>query len=246
MKISIIIPAYNEEKYVAKTVDAALKQTYPDFEVIVVNNNSTDGTKTVVSQYLSDSRLSLIDEPKQGLLFARNAGLAHATGEVLAQLDADCIPDHDWLATAAPYFEKQDVVALSGPYDYFDAAWYFRYFMLLNQKFFFGFMNWFIQKRKMGAFLIGGNAFIRTEALRKAGGYNTDLAFYAEDIDTACRVAKFGKIMYLSNLVVKTSARRFKQQGFFTIQKKYNTAFFTMMRGRSVDQKLTTETVHPR
>jgi glycosyltransferase involved in cell wall biosynthesis len=246
MKISVVIPAYNEEKYIATTLDAVLAQDYPDFEVIVVNNNSSDNTAQVIAAYEHDARIRIVNEAQQGLLFARNAGLAAATGEVLAQLDADCIPSTHWLSDAAAYFNDAKVVGVTGPYEYYDASPYFRMFTKLSQQVSFGVISWYVQREKKGALLIGGNAFIKIAVLKKVGGYNTTLQFYAEDTDTASRIAPYGKVLFVPSLSIKTSARRFATQGFFTIQKKYNQAFFALMRGKQFSHEHSSETIHPR
>jgi glycosyltransferase involved in cell wall biosynthesis len=87
-KVSIIIPAYNAMTYLPETVDSVLKQTYNDFEVIVVNDSSTDETEQWVSQ-IADSRVKLISQENQGAAGARNNGIGHAQGEYIAFLDAD-------------------------------------------------------------------------------------------------------------------------------------------------------------
>jgi cellulose synthase/poly-beta-1,6-N-acetylglucosamine synthase-like glycosyltransferase len=199
-----------------------------------------------VNAYLRDERVHLIQESRQGLLFARNAGLAAATGEVLAQLDADCLPDTHWLSNAAPYFANPAIVGVTGPYDYYDGSWYFRFVALMSQKLLYRFFSWYLQKKKRGALLIGGNAFIRKTALQKAGGYNTALQFYAEDTDTAKRIVPFGKIIFDIALVMKTSHRRFATQGFFTTSMNYYKAFFSLAIGRDYSNEQSAETVHPR
>ncbi|MDB5254700.1 MAG: hypothetical protein JWL92_76 [Candidatus Nomurabacteria bacterium] len=246
MKISVVIPAYNEEKYIAKTIDAVLAQEYSDFEVVVVNNNSSDNTANIVRLYLGDERVRLVEESRQGLLFARSAGLAAATGAVLAQLDADCLPNKHWLSIASPYFKDPHVVGVTGPYDYYDGSWYFKFFALASQKTLYRFFSWYLQKKKRGALLIGGNAFIRKTALEKAGGYNTALQFYAEDTDTAKRIVPFGKIVFDTGLVMKTSHRRFATQGFFTTSMNYYKAFFSLAIGRTYSSEQSAEIVHPR
>jgi glycosyltransferase involved in cell wall biosynthesis len=87
-KVSIIIPAYNAMTYLPETVDSVLKQTYNDFEVIVVNDSSTDETEQWVSQ-IADSRVKLISQENQGAAGARNNGIGHAQGEYIEFLDAD-------------------------------------------------------------------------------------------------------------------------------------------------------------
>jgi hypothetical protein len=74
---------------------------------------------------------------------------------------------------------------------------------------------------KKGAVLIGGNNFIRADILNKAGGYDTSIIFYGEDTNTAKRVAPHGKVVFDPQLSVKTSARRFKEEGSVRITVKY-------------------------
>ena len=89
-KVSIVIPCYNLVPYVRQAVDSALAQTYSNFEVIVVNDGSTDDSLQVLRQY--GSRVKLVDQKNQGLGAARNHGIAKAEGEFILPLDAD-----DWI-----------------------------------------------------------------------------------------------------------------------------------------------------
>ena len=100
MKFSVIIPLYNKAPYIRKALESVLAQTYIDYEVIVVDDGSTDGSAEIAESFLQDpasrfspfaSRLSLFKQPNQGVSAARNAGVAQAQGEYLAFLDAD-----DW------------------------------------------------------------------------------------------------------------------------------------------------------
>jgi glycosyltransferase involved in cell wall biosynthesis len=87
--VSIIMPAYNNEDTIARAIDSCLAQTYPDFELLVVENGSTDQTSRIVSRYASeDERIHLLHSPK-GRSRARNVGLKAATGAYLQFLDAD-------------------------------------------------------------------------------------------------------------------------------------------------------------
>jgi glycosyltransferase involved in cell wall biosynthesis len=123
MKVSVVIPAYNEENWVGKTLEAVLKVDYPDFEVIVVDNASIDKTSEVVETYVKkDPRVKLVHQPKKGLLNAREAGRLEATGDIIAQLDADCLPAPDWISKAVKYFDDENIVGVSGPYRLYDAT----------------------------------------------------------------------------------------------------------------------------
>ena len=227
MKISVVIPAYNEEKNIADTIQAVLAQDYNDFEVIVVNNASKDKTAEVASKF----PVNLVHEQRKGLLWARECGRVNAKGDLIVNIDADCLPDSNWLSNGVRHFTDPSIVAVTGPYDYHDGDWLFRNVSLQIQKHLYHLMNSTIQFPyiKKGAVLIGGNNFIRSEVLKKTGGYNTALVFYGEDTDTAKRVSKYGKVKFDKNLQMKTSARRFKDEGTLNITIKYIYHFFKVI-----------------
>lgn len=114
MKISIIVPVYNKEKYLAQCLDSLLSQTFTDFEIICINDCSTDSSLEIVNSYLEkDSRISLINlEKNLGLGFVRNLGIEKSKGEYLAWIDADDYIDETYLEelynTAIKY--KADVI----------------------------------------------------------------------------------------------------------------------------------------
>ena len=89
-KISVIMPAYNVERYIGKSIQSVLSQTYADFELIIVNDGSSDGTFSVVKEYQSgDGRIRYIEQINQGVSVARNTGIEAATGRYISFLDAD-------------------------------------------------------------------------------------------------------------------------------------------------------------
>ncbi|HBE20262.1 MAG TPA: glycosyl transferase [Cyanobacteria bacterium UBA11149] len=102
-RVSIIIPLYNKANYIAETIQSAIAQTFPDWEILIVDNGSTDGSWETV-QEIHDSRIRLLQSPKQGPGAARNYGLSYARAEWIQFLDAD-----DWLE--ADHLEKQLTVA---------------------------------------------------------------------------------------------------------------------------------------
>lgn len=94
--ISIVVPLYNKEKYIRKTIDYILNQTYQDFEIIVVNDGSTDNSVAEVEK-IQDSRIRLVSQKNAGVSAARNLGIQKAKGEFIAFLDADDVWDKDYL-----------------------------------------------------------------------------------------------------------------------------------------------------
>lgn len=92
-KISIIIPVYNVKRYLRKCIDSILAQTFTDYEVILVNDGSTDGSEEICAQYaMNDSRIIVVNQSNGGLSAARNTGLKIACGEYIAFVDSD-----DWI-----------------------------------------------------------------------------------------------------------------------------------------------------
>ncbi len=228
LKASIVIPAYNEEKVISPTLRAILAQDYPDFEVIVVNNASKDRTHEVAASFPG---VKVVDESRKGLLWARERGRIEATGDIIVNIDADCLPEKNWLSHGIAFFDNPKIVGVTGPYDYFDGGWVFRNVSFLFQSNIYWVVSRIVQLPfiKQGAILIGGNNFIRKEALEKAGGYNTALTFYGEDTDTAKRVAKSGYVLFSRSVVMKTSARRFIEEGKVNITLKYLYHFFRVL-----------------
>src|SRR5881396_859769 len=96
MDISVIVPFYNEAGYVERCAQALLAQDYPKerYEVIMVDNNSSDGSAETVRRYPG---IKLLSEGLQGDFAARNRGLAAATGKLVAFTDSNCAPEKDWL-----------------------------------------------------------------------------------------------------------------------------------------------------
>jgi tetratricopeptide (TPR) repeat protein len=86
--VSLIVPVYNGEAFIAQAIDSVLAQTYPHWELIVVDDGSTDGTSAVLSRF-ADGRIRCIHQANQGLAATRNAGIALARGQFLTFLDAD-------------------------------------------------------------------------------------------------------------------------------------------------------------
>ena len=181
--VSIVIPAYNEEGQLALCLDAIARQTVKPLEVIVVDNNSTDGTVAVASRY---PFVNLLREPKQGPVYARDRGFNAARGEVIGRLDADSIIAPDWVETVTRIFADRLINAASGQMIYRNVA-----------------MPWLfdaIDRRvrrylsvKMGSygeqFLLGSNMAIRRSAWRKVRDEVCHERRLHEDIDLACHLA---------------------------------------------------------
>ncbi len=227
MKISFVIPAFNEEVVLPEcllAIQKELQNTPCDAEVVVVNNASTDRTKDVA---LAFDKVRVVDEPIKGLVAARSAGFAATTGELVANIDADVILPEGWLKKVLFEFEKdKKLVALSGPFIYYDLSRATRAMV----KFFYGiaYVTYLLNQYvfHIGAMLQGGNFIIARAAWVKAGGFDTSISFYGEDTDVAKRLSAVGKVKWTFALPVYSSGRRLKAEGIVHMSIKYTLNYF--------------------
>ena len=118
--ISIIVPIYNVEEYLRECLDSIQKQTYPNFECIMVNDGSTDNSKQIAEEYLVDSRFKLINQSNQGLSSARNTGISRIREEstFVAFVDSDDYVYPNFLETLVEYIEE-DVDIIEGMVEHY-------------------------------------------------------------------------------------------------------------------------------
>jgi glycosyltransferase involved in cell wall biosynthesis len=238
MKISFVIPAYNEERFLGKCLDAVTREARgkeKDVEIIVVNNASTDGTRAVAERY---PNVTIVDESRKGIVFARHAGFAASHGELIANVDADTIITPEWLDTTLAEFEKNPkLVALSGPFVYYDLPLSAQYGVSIfyGIVYFFYILNRFIFR--VGSVVQGGNFVVRRSALKTIGGYDTSIAFYGEDTDIARRMSKIGDVKFTFKLSALSSGRRLAKEGLVTTGARYGVNYLWMtFRGRPLSK----------
>lgn len=124
VRLSFVIPAYNEEACLGKCLDSIMAETrhFPgQTEVIVVDNASSDRTWVVASSYPG---VHIVYEPRKGIVWARQAGYTAAGGDLIANIDADNMLTKGWLTKVLKEFSRNNkLVALSGPLVYHDVSW---------------------------------------------------------------------------------------------------------------------------
>lgn len=111
-KVSVIIPVYKVENYIAATVQSVLTQTYTNFELLIIDDGSPDRSIEICQQF-SDPRIKIIHQPNRGVAAARNTGIRHAQGEYLAFLDADDLWEPTKLAKHVEHLEQTPTVGVS-------------------------------------------------------------------------------------------------------------------------------------
>jgi glycosyltransferase involved in cell wall biosynthesis len=185
-QVSVIIPSYNSARFVAQAVESALAQTYPDFEVIVVDDGSTDHTQVVLASY--SNRIRTIYQENRGPAAARNTGFRRSRGDYLLFLDSDDLIPPDKLALHVPFLETQPGFGLVY------SAWQQINedgTQVLGQ----------VRPNKQGQllkdilrrdlFFFPGAAVIRRECLERVGPFDESL-YGCEDADMWLRLARAG------------------------------------------------------
>jgi len=207
-KISLIIPAYNEEKYIGTCLEYAIKNSNNLFmEIIVIDNASTDNTSAIALKY---PNVRVVREDKKGLTKARQRGYEESKGDILAYIDADTRMPELWCDVLIKEFDKnKNLVCLSGPCFYYDIS--------LIKKIFVKYVYWYLLGMPtyyfVGYMVQGSNFAIKRETLNKMNGFDTNIEFYGEDTNIARRASEFGKVKFKSDFIIYASGRRFYNQG---------------------------------
>lgn len=226
-KISLVIPAHNEENYIGTCMSHALNNANGKFsEVIVVDNASSDRTRQVAEQAAKNAQnVRVVHEHRKGPAHARQRGFEEAKGDIVAYIDADTRMPTGWSDTIVSEFKNDpNLVCLSGPYIYHDipkwqqpilsAYWYA---MAMPVYFAVGYMA------------IGGNLAIRRDTLQKMSGFDTSVPFYGDDTNLARRANQYGKVKFKPSFVMHTSARRLEGQGLLKTLALYNINYFSQV-----------------
>ncbi|MEO5628126.1 MAG: glycosyltransferase family 2 protein [Candidatus Saccharimonadales bacterium] len=204
-RFSIVIPAYNEEAYLADTLQSLKKQTFRgEVEVIVVDNNSTDATAQVAKQ----AGAKLVSEKNVGVCWARQAGTQAAKGQIIVSTDADTTFDKDWLANIDDVFTANpDIVAIAGRCKFVDPPYWARVYPAIL----FGSVNFIYQLT--GKTIYGSATNI---AFRKSSwdSYDTSLTQGGDELHLIHNLQTKGKVAFYNDNPTYTSSRRLTR-GFF-------------------------------
>jgi len=204
MLVSVVVPAYNEERYLGLCLESLVRQRHTGFdvEIIVVDNGSDDRTAEVARSY----GVRVVSEPRMGVARARQAGFEAARGMLIASTDADSVPPCDWLERfVASLMKHPDVLGVYGPVSVLDSKpgveslfiYVSTAFMWLT-----GFMG--------RPTFCGPNFAVWRDAWERAGGFNTEWAS-AEDVNLSLKLARIGKVWFCPGIRVPSSARRTSQ-----------------------------------
>ncbi len=217
--VSVVIPAFNEEKNIGKCIESLIaQQTTHDYEVVIVDNASTDRTFDVATKYKGRLNLRVLKEPLKGRGQARFTGCRAAKGDIILSLDGDSTAPPNWIETMTAPLADPNIVAVTGTGKIEDCT------RRINVTF-----NTF-QPISMVVYrmlfkhywLTGYNFAIKTAIYKQAGEFNPKTKSN-EDTELAFRVAKHGKIKFLK-YPVTVSGRRVSK-GFVKGMMPYLTGY---------------------
>ena len=201
-RVSVVMPVYNSQKYLAEAIDSILAQTFGDFELLCVDDGSSDNSAAIIQSYAQrDSRVKLIQhEQNLGSSSARQTGLRRAQGEYVAMCDSDDTCRHERLEKQLAFMRANPAIGVLGGQalkttpDMQPLAPHTvpqRHSLIVLHLF-------------LGLFIVGGTAMIRREQLEAVGGYDERIRF-AEDLDLWTRFAMQGGVRFhnLPDVLIK-------------------------------------------
>ena len=209
--VSVLMPVYNAEPYLAEAVESILSQTFTDFEFLIVNDGSTDRSPTILERYAArDGRIRLSSRPNTGYTVALNELLDLASGELVARMDADDVAVPQRLARQVDYLRAhRDVVCVGSAVHFIDAA---GRFLRDGHP---GMNHEAIQERALAGDcpLNHPSIMMRRAAVQAVGGYHAEFE-PAEDLDLWLRLGEVGRLTNLPEVLMKyrQHTRSFSEQ----------------------------------
>lgn len=201
--ISVIIPLYNKEKFIAKTLQSVLSQTFSDFEVLVIDDGSTDKSVAIVKEF-TDERIRLISKENQGVSATRNLGIEKSSGKFIVFLDADDIWKNDFLETTYSItnnYPDQKVFSLAIEIEIGNRVFPAEYSISKEKNI--QIVNYFEASLLQSAIFASGTVFEKS-VFEKAGNFDTSLQT-EEDIDLWIRIGLHFKVLFCWKIGVKYS-----------------------------------------
>lgn len=216
--ISVIVPVYNEEKVVENSVKSLLDLDYENYEIIVVNDGSTDNTKQVIEKLTgfhkgtkSEVKISVINKPNGGKASALNAGITYSQAEFVLCMDGDSQLSADCLRMAVRHFQKPEIGAVAGNVKVLNRGKFLTDLQSLEYIEGLNMVRTAQSFMRLVNIIPGPVGLFRKSALEQAGFYSSDT--FAEDADLTLKIlAKGWKIYYEPRAISYTEAPEKLQQ----------------------------------
>jgi glycosyltransferase involved in cell wall biosynthesis len=200
MRVSVVVPAYNEEKMLSRCLESLKAQTHP-CEIVVCDNNSGDRTREMAARHAD----RVVVEKEPGALHALNTGMRHASGDLIAVTGADCVVPPDWVEKFARRFSDPVMVGCYGPVNSLEGR-HSRYFSAMN----------YVEKAciRTGLWFViqGANCMLRRDVLEKVGYFDPSVKVFEEN-GLFRKIKKHGKVRFVTSNPIRASGRRIDECG---------------------------------
>ena len=231
-KVTVLMPAYNAGKFIAEAIESVLQQTFTDFELVIIDDGSTDNTAEIIQSF-SDRRIHLIHQSHNGIAAALNKGLGIVESEYIARFDADdiCFPDR-LMQQVSFLDENQDYIITGSDAEYIsedgEHLFYFRCIGHTHDE--------IIEKINSYCPFIHSAVMYRKNAVIKASGYSIH-AHNFEDYLLWTQILKFGKFANLPQELIRV---RFNPASV-TIDERWRGRFFRKLKRDIISKGAITE-----
>lgn len=206
--ISVVIPLYNKERSIVPTIESVLSQTYKDWELIIVNDGSSDNSLEVVKNFvdeleIEDWRLKILSKPNGGVCSARNRGIREAKGEYVALLDGDDLWDKEYLAEQVKMISDFPKAAMWGiNFAEINKGKLVRSLRTALPDGYRGYVeNYFQMNGRISDLFCSSSVMIRREVFDKIGLFDERIK-YAEDTDMWWRIIATHKVAFYDRYMV--------------------------------------------
>jgi glycosyltransferase involved in cell wall biosynthesis len=198
--VSVVMAVYNTERFLAQAIDSILKQSFQDFELMIVDDGSTDRSLKIAQQYAAkDDRIQLITQPNQGIPKTRNVLLQAAKAELIAVMDSDDVAFPDRLKQQVEFLQRHPEIVCVGSFqDWIDEAGRLLFNHTEPES------NDAIQPLLLGGRTCISNpsAMMRRQALVQIGGYDESLP-QVEDLDVFLKLGEIGQLANLPETLLQ-------------------------------------------
>ena len=216
MEVSIITIVKNEADHIDRFLESIVSQVYKEFEIIIVDDGSTDGTLEKIARF-DDPRLRCISAPRgRGVGFLRNVGLQHAKGEFVFFTDGDCAPSRYWIKEGLRLFNSETCVGIEG-----------RTFYLYRTNITISDYN--TETLFPGNYMTCNMAY-RREILEEVGFFDPKFDYGHEDRDLAIRVKEKGKIIYAPDMLVCHQEKKLTAKSVLTRAMRAKNAVYLLRK----------------
>lgn len=215
--ISVVVCSYNGARTLEACLTSLLQMDYPDYEIIFVDDGSTDATQEIIKSF---PQIKVVRQENQGLSVARNVGMKAGRGEIIAYTDSDCMADKDWLYYLVGTLEQGDYVAVGGPNVSPPAENWVQACVAVSP----GQPSHVLIDDATAEHIPGCNMAFYKWALESIGGFDPEYRKAGDDVDVCWRIMEHGYKIGFSPAAVVWHHRRFSISAYFKQQMGYGEA----------------------